>query len=78
MQLRGFRFLHTISNGKNHQFSGGSKKIKHVKFPETDITYSIIRTRTCAYHRVENISFSKILRALSSCNHRFEIRPFAL
>ena len=46
--------------------------------PKTNISYSLIRTRTCAYHGVRNVPFQKIWRALFSWNTHFEIRPFAL
>ena len=46
--------------------------------PKTNFSYSLIRTRTCAYQGVRNVPFRKIWRALFSWNTHFEIRPFAL
>ena len=47
-------------------------------FGKTDISYPLIRTRTCAYQWVRMFVFRKIWRALFSWNTHFEIRPFAL
>ena len=47
-------------------------------FRKTNISYPLIRTRTCVYQGVRNVRFRKIWRALFSWSTRFEIRPFAL
>ena len=47
------------------------------KFPKTNISLSPDQGGEC-YQEVRNVSFREILRALFSCKHRFEIRPFAL
>ena len=46
-------------------------------FRKTNISYPLIRTRTCAYQGVRNVRFWKIWHDLFSWNTRFEIRPFA-
>ena len=50
-------------------------------FGKTDISYPLIRTRTCTYQGVRMFvfrNFRKIWHALFSWNTHFEIRPFAL
>ena len=47
-------------------------------FRKTNISYSLIRTRTCVYQGVRNIRFSENLVYFVFLKHRFEIRPFAL
>ena len=46
-------------------------------FRKMNISYLLIRARTCAYHGVSNVRFWKILPTLFSCNTRFEIHFFA-
>ena len=47
--------------------------------PKTNISYPLIRTRTCAYQGGEKcLFFGKIWRPLFSYNTCFEIRPYAL
>ena len=36
--------------------------VRTQNFPKTNISYPLIRTRTCAYQELRNVSFSKILR----------------
>ena len=50
----------------------------HQIFRKTNISYPLIRTRTCAHQGVRMFVFRKIWRALFSWNPRFEIRAFAL
>ena len=45
---------------------------------KTNISYPLIRTRTCAYQGVKKFAFRKIWRALFSCNTHFDIHPFCL
>ena len=47
-------------------------------FRKTDISYPLIRARTCAYQEVRNVCFSENLAYLVFLKHRFEIRPFGL
>ena len=47
-------------------------------FRKTNISYPLIRTRTCAYQGVRKFVFRKTWRALFSWNTRFRIRPFAI
>ena len=47
-------------------------------FRKTNISYSPIRARTCAYQGVKMFVFWKIWRTLFPWNTRFEIRPFVL
>ena len=47
-------------------------------FRKTNISYPLIRTRTCAYQGVRMFFFRKIWHALFSWNTRFQIRPFTL
>ena len=50
--------------------TGGSKKTKHIKFPEKHFL-PLIRTRTCAYEWVRNVRFSEILTYLVFLLHPF-------
>ena len=45
--------------------------------PKTNISYSLIRTRTCAYHGVRNVPFQKIWHAVF-LKHPFWDSPFCL
>ena len=45
---------------------------------QTNISYTLIPTRTCAYQGLKNVCISENLAAFFSWNTRFEIRPFAL
>ena len=47
-------------------------------FWKKNISYPLVRARTCAYHGLRNVRFSENLCALLSFNIRFEIHPFAL
>ena len=47
-------------------------------FRKTNISYPLIRTRTCAYQGVRNVRFSENLTCFVFLKHRFEIRPFAV
>ena len=47
-------------------------------FQKTNITYPLIRTRTCAYQGVRNVYFSEIFTCTPFLKHPFEIHPFAL
>ena len=47
-------------------------------FRKTNISYPLIRTRTCVYQEVRNVCFTEILACVAFLKHRFEIRPFAL
>ena len=47
------------------------KKIKPVKFFKTNISYPLIRTRTCAYQRVGNVRFSENLACFVFLKHSF-------
>ena len=52
--------------------NGGNKKVKHAKFSEkTNISYPLIRTRTCAYRGVRNARFSENLERFA-----FLLPPF--
>ena len=46
-------------------------------FRKTNISYPLVRTRTCAYQGVRNVHYSEILTCFVFLKHRFEIRPFA-
>ena len=46
-------------------------------FQKNNVSYTLIRTRTCSYQGLKNVR-RKIWHALISCNTRFEIRPFSL
>ena len=41
-----------------HVYLGGKSKYVHKNFRKTNISYPLIRTHTCAYQGVRNISFS--------------------
>ena len=43
--------------------------VRTQNFPETNIFYPLIGTRTCAYQMVRNVSFRKILRTDYMDNH---------
>ena len=59
--------------------NGCFKKIKHVKFSEkTNISDSLIGTRTSAYQGVRNVRFSENLACFVFFRHPFEIGPFDL
>ena len=47
-------------------------------FRKTNISYLLIRTRTCAYNGVRNFRFSEILACFISWNTHFQIRLFVL
>ena len=55
------------------------KKTKHAKFSEKmHISYSLIRTRTCAYQGVRNVHFSENLVCFVFLKHPFGDSPFYL
>ena len=72
----------------NHKIVGirasgqGSKRWlqqnKAHNFLESNITHHLISLHTHANQRVRNASFRKLLGALFSCNHRFEVLHFVL
>ena len=47
-------------------------------FRKTNISYPLIRTRTCAYEGERNVRFSENLACFVFLNTHFEIHPFAL
>ena len=47
-------------------------------FRKTNISYSLMRTRTCKYQRVRNVCFSENLACFVFFKHRFEILTFAV
>ena len=46
----------------------------HQIFQKTNISYPLIRTRTCAYQEVRNVCFSENLAGFVFLKHRLEIR----
>ena len=51
-----------IITEKGESQNGGNKKTKHTKFSEkANISYPLIRARTCEYQGVRNICFSESL-----------------
>ena len=52
----------SIIRQKGESQSGGNKKTKETKFSEKmSISYTLIRTHTCAYQGVRNVSYSENL-----------------
>ena len=47
-------------------------------FRKTNISYPLIRTRTCAYQGVRNVCFSEILACFAFLKHPFLDSPFYL
>ena len=47
-------------------------------FRKTNISYPLIRTRTCAYQGVRNVCFSEILACFAFLKHPFWDSPFDL
>ena len=47
-------------------------------FRKTNISYPLIRTRTCAYQGVRNVRFSENLMCFIFLKTRFEIRRFVI
>ena len=47
-------------------------------FRKTNISYPLIRTRTCVYQGVRSVRFLEHLACFVFLKHRFEISPFAL
>ena len=47
-------------------------------FRKTNISFLLIRARTCAYQGVRNVRFSENLACFVFLEHPIEIRPFAL
>ena len=47
-------------------------------FRKTNISYPLIRTRTCAYQGLRNVRFSENLACFVFLKTHFEIRPFTL
>ena len=58
-------FIASVIRQKGESLNGCFKKTKHVKFSEkTNISNSLIRTRTCAYQGVRNVRFFGIFDVL--------------
>ena len=72
----------TVINVLEHpQWPGnvrGSMADVNPLFRKTNISYPMIRARTCAYQRVRNVRFSENLACFFSWNTHFEICPFIL
>ena len=47
-------------------------------FRKTNISYPLIRTRTCAYQGVRNVCFSEILACFAFLKHPFLDSPFCI
>ena len=58
---------------KGESQNGCFKETKQAKpnFPKNDISYPLIRTRTCAYQGVRNVCFSENLRCSVFLKHPF-------
>ena len=46
-------------------------KFRSINFRKTNISYLLIRTRTCAYQGVRNVCFSEILACFAFLKHPF-------
>ena len=70
---------HIVDNKAERRISKRAIKENKARqiFRKTNISYPLIRIRTCTDQGVRNV-FWKIWRALSSRNTRFKIRSFAL
>ena len=55
-----------------------SKSKARPNFQKTNISYPLIRTRTCAYQEVRNVCFSEILACFAFLKHLFWDSPFCL
>ena len=75
-----YLILHLVGNEAKGRISKRvfQENKAHKIFRKTNISYSLIRTRTYAYQCLRNVCFSESLACFAFLKHRFEIHPFAL
>ena len=75
-----FRLRHFVGNKAKGRISKRAFQESKARqnFRKTNISYPLIRTRTCAYQGVRNVCFSEILTYFAFLKHPFRDSPFCL
>ena len=71
------RFVGNKAKGRISKRAFEENKVRQI-FRKTDISYPLIRTRTCGYQGVRNVRFSENLACFVFFKHPFWDSPFCL